>query len=105
GRGEGNGVLAQTGAAMTVARAQGFTLFLELSTILHGWALATQGQRDEGIARMQRGVATYRAADAVMHQPWYLGLFAEVYAQGGQIAAGLDAVTEALTTTQTTRVR
>jgi predicted ATPase len=98
-------VLAQTEAAMTVARAQGFTLFLELSTILHGWALATQGQRDEGIAHMQHSVATYRAADAVMHQPWYLELFAEVYAQGGQIAAGLDAVTEALATAETTGER
>jgi predicted ATPase len=98
-------VLAQTEAAMTVARAQGFTLFLELSTILRGWALATQGQRDEGMAHMQHGAATYRAADAVMHQPWYLELFAEVYGQGGQIAAGLDAVTEALATAETTGER
>jgi predicted ATPase len=99
-------VLTQTEAVMTLARAQGFApLWLGLSTILRGWALAAQGQRDEGIAHMQHGVAAYRAVAAVMHQSWSVALFAEVYEQGGQMAAGLDAVTEALAIAETTGER
>jgi predicted ATPase len=95
-------VRTQTEAVITLAQAQEFApLWLGLSTILHGWALAMQGRRDEGLAHMQHGVATYQAADAVMQRSWYLALFADVYAQGGQTAAGLDALTEALATVET----
>src|SRR5262249_19256938 len=40
----------------------------------------------------------YQATGATAIRPYYLALFAEASAQGGQIAAGLEALTEALGT-------
>ncbi len=35
-----------------------------MGTILRGWALAEQGQEEEGIAQMRQGLAAYRATGA-----------------------------------------
>ena len=43
---------------------QGFAFWLALGTILRGWALAEQGQGEEGIAQMRQGLAAYRATGA-----------------------------------------
>jgi len=43
-------------ADMTLASEQGFAFFLALGTIMHGWALAEQGQGEEGIGQMRQGL-------------------------------------------------
>jgi tetratricopeptide (TPR) repeat protein len=48
-------------AAIALAAAQGFALWLAEGTILRGWALAGQGQGAQGIAQMRQGLAAYRA--------------------------------------------
>ena len=45
---------------------QGFPYWLAWATILQGWALAEQGQEEEGIAQMRQGLATYQATGAEM---------------------------------------
>ena len=52
---------------MALATEQGFPLWVALGTILRGWALAMQGQGEEGMAQMRQGLAAWRAtgADAV----------------------------------------
>ena len=49
-RREGRLTQQLTEAAMTLSRQQGFTQRLAAATILHGWALAAQGQVAEGVA-------------------------------------------------------
>src|SRR5262249_51561197 len=51
-------------AALTLADEQGFALFVAWGTILRGWALAEQGQVEEGIAQIQQGLAASRATGA-----------------------------------------
>ena len=43
---------------------QGFAHYLAQGTILRGWALAAQGQGEEGMAQMRQGLAAYQATGA-----------------------------------------
>src|SRR5229473_2238241 len=49
-------------ALMTLCTEQGFAAYLAWGTFHRGWALAAQGQEEEGIAQMQQGLAALRAA-------------------------------------------
>ena len=73
----------QAEAATTLAREQGFAFFLARGTVVHGWALAMQGQGEEGIAEIRQGLAADLATGSVFFHPYYLGLLAEAYGEGG----------------------
>ena len=49
----------QAEAAVALATEQGFPLWLAGGTILRGWALAMQGQGEEGMAQIRQGIAAY----------------------------------------------
>ena len=83
-------------AAMTLSTDQGFALWLTQATMLQGWALAEQGQGEEGIAQMRRGLTAESAAGSVMFRPVFLALLAEVHGQVGQAEEGLSVLAEAL---------
>jgi predicted ATPase len=82
---------------MTVSTEQGFALDLSQAAILRGWALAEQGQGEEGIAQIRQGLAAWRETGAKLGGPYFLALLAEAYGTGGQVAEGLSVVVEALT--------
>ena len=68
-------VHAQAAAAMTLATEQGF--FAERvawATVLHGWALAMQGQGEAGLAAMRQGLAADLATGSKSWQPYRPGL-------------------------------
>jgi predicted ATPase len=90
---------------MTLATDQEFPQQVVEATPLRGWALATSGHEEEGIAQLQQGLAAYGATRAARDRPYYLALLAEASAQVGQTAAGLEAVTEALATVAESAVR
>jgi predicted ATPase len=73
--------------------------------VSRGWALAQQGQAQEGIAQITKGFTAYRATGAEIGRPRYLTLLAEAYGTMGQPEAGLTALTEALTLADTTGER
>lgn len=80
----------------TIATAQ---RFLELSAHampLLGWARAASWYGEEGITQIQQGLAAYQATGAARDRPYYLAILAEVSAQSGQTAAGLEVLAEAL---------
>jgi predicted ATPase len=83
-------------AAMAVSAEQGFAQALSQAAIRRGWALAEQGQGEEGIAQIRQGLAAYRETGAKLTGPYFLALLAEVYGTGGQVAEGMSAVVEAL---------
>ena len=62
----GRGKLAQERAeAVLPSRpSKGFRYWLAYGTILRGWALAEQGQGEEGIAQIRQGLAAWRATGA-----------------------------------------
>ena len=68
---------------------------LALGTILRGWALAEQGQGEEGIAQMRQGWPPGGPTGQSM-QPYFLALLAEAYGKVGQTEEGLTVLAEAL---------
>jgi predicted ATPase len=65
--------------------------------MLQGWALAEQGQAEEGIVQMRHGLAASQAIGTELQRSYWLALLAEAYGKAGQAEAGLAALTEALT--------
>jgi len=81
---------------MTLTSEHGFPEWLAQGTILWGWALAEQGQGEEGIAQMRQGLATYRATGSELARSQYLALLAEAYRKMGRLEEGLNTLAEAL---------
>jgi predicted ATPase len=92
-------LLTQEWAEATIALAheQGFQGWVGQGTVLRGWALAEQGQIEEGIAQIRHGQATRQALGAGIFHSYYFALLAEAYGKAGQAEEGLKAIAEALT--------
>jgi predicted ATPase len=84
---------------------QEFPYWLATGTIFRGWALAEQGQVEEGIAQMQQGLAAFRATGEGLEWPYRLALLAEAYGKVGWAEEGLSALAEALAIVDKTGVR
>ena len=80
-------------------------MWLAHATIMGGWALAEQGDREAGIAEMRRGITAFRATGCVYLIPFYLGLLAEHYGKIGRTERGLTLVAEALAAVERTGER
>jgi class 3 adenylate cyclase/predicted ATPase len=93
---ESHAAQGQAEATMTLSAAHGFQNYLTAGMVLRGWALATQGQRAEGLAQMHQGLQDWRSTGAEQAVAWYLGLLAEGYGTVGQVEAGLCQLAEAL---------
>jgi predicted ATPase len=83
-------------ALITFASERGVAYWLAWGMFLRGWALARQGQGEEGIAQMGQGLAAMRATAAADLNPYWLALLAEAYGDVGQTDAGLSMLAEAL---------
>jgi predicted ATPase len=78
---------------------------MAIGSILHGWALAYQGQAQVGIEQMHQGMIAYRATGAEINRSYWLALLAEAHGSLGQPEEGLTALTEALALVDTTGER
>jgi predicted ATPase len=76
-------------------------MWLGLGTILQGWALADQGQSEEGITQIRQGLATHQAIGAGTFHSYFLVLLAEAYGKAGQAEEGLATLAEALAVVDT----
>jgi predicted ATPase len=92
-------------AAMTLSTGQGFALWLAWNMVLHGWALAMQGQVEAGIAQIRQGLAATEAVEFKAYKPHILGLLAEAYRVEGRPEEGLHTLAEALVIMDTTAMR
>jgi predicted ATPase len=92
-------------AAISLAKDQGFPLWMAIGAILYGWALAHQGQAKEGIEQITQSLMTYRATGSELLRPYFLALLAEAHGTIGEPEAGLTVLTEALTLVDTTGER
>jgi predicted ATPase len=95
-RGEPAAVRERAGAAAGLAQAHGFGLVHAWATTLLGWAMSRQGQADEGIATIRRGMAATQQSGSEQFRPYFLGLLADACASTGRVEEGRAAVTEAL---------
>jgi predicted ATPase len=88
-------VYEQAEAVFTLATEQAFPLWAALGMIFRGWALALQGQGEEGLAQIHQRITAWRSTGAALQVPYFCSLFAEVAARLGHTADGLQALTEA----------
>jgi len=87
----------QAEAAVALSTEQGFPQWAGLGMSLRGWALAMQGQGEEGLAQVRQGIASFRATGAALLVPYFCTVLADVFAQLGHIEDGLQALAEAQT--------
>jgi predicted ATPase len=104
-RREVRGTQERAEAAHILAKEQNFPYWMAMGSILHGWALARQGQAQEGIEQINQSVMAWRATGAETTRPYYLVLLAEAYRTTGELEEGLTVLTEALTLVDTTGER
>jgi predicted ATPase len=84
-------------AAVVLSTEQGFPQWAALGTSLRGWALAMQGQGEEGLAQVCQGIAAWRDTGAALGVPYFCTVLAEVYAYLRHSDDGLRALDEAHT--------
>jgi predicted ATPase len=87
----------QAEAAVALSTEQGFPLFVAWGASLRGWALAMQGQGEEGMAQIRQGIAATQATGAALTVPYFCTLLADVSAHLGHTEDGLQALAEAHT--------
>jgi predicted ATPase len=92
-------------ATITLSTEQGFPLWLAWGTILRGWALAEQGQAEEGITQMRQGLAAWQATGAKNFRLHFLASLADTHRKVGQADEGLTLLAEALATVKETEER
>jgi predicted ATPase len=88
-------VHAQGEATVTLATEHGFPLWVAGGTIARGWALAMQGQGEEGLAQVCQGITAWRATGAALSVPYLCTVLTEVAAHLGHTADGLQTLAEA----------
>jgi adenylate cyclase len=90
--------LVQEVAEATIALRTEYELgefWLAQPNVWQGWVLAEQGQHEEGIALMRRGIADFHAAGAEIERQYWLTLLVEVYVKMGRPEQGRHALAEA----------
>jgi len=95
-RREAQGTQERAETVLAFSREHGFPVYSALATLYQGWALAEQGQEEEGISQMRQGLATYRATGAELGVPSQLARLSEVYGRTRQAQEGLSVLAEAL---------
>ena len=95
-RREARAAWEQAEAVITLATEYGFPFWLNRGIIIRGWALSEQGQGEEGIAQLCKGLAAYRATGAELFRSFHRAWLAETYGKVGQPVEGLAVAAEAL---------
>ena len=88
---------AQEWALMTEALSaeHAFPYYHAWAIYIQGWALAGQGELEQGIFLMEQGMADYRAMRTGLRKSFYLVHLGEAYARIGDTSKGLSLLDEA----------
>jgi predicted ATPase len=82
-------------AAVALSSEQGFPLWAATGTTLRGWALAMQGQGEEGMVEVHQGIAAWRATGAALFVSCFCTMLADVCDHLGYTEDGLQVLAEA----------
>ena len=91
---ESCGQRAQT--TIRLAAEHGLIDWVTLGSIQRGWALAEQGQVEDGVTEMRRALAEYKERGTALREPYFQGILADVLRKTGKLAEALKLLTEAL---------
>jgi predicted ATPase len=86
----------QAETAVALSTEHEFGLLEAWGTILRGWALAVQGQSEQGIVQINHGLAAHRTMGSEALLPYFLALLAEAHGKVERVEQGLQLVVEAL---------
>ena len=89
-------VLEQSQALVGLCEREGVALLLPMGQVLHGWALARQGQAARGIALIDQVLDEWATTGVELLRPYHLGLLAQAHATSGRLGVGLGLLEEAL---------
>jgi predicted ATPase len=78
-RGEQRVVEERARALMALTTEHGLVGWAPSGSILHGWAVATGGATDEGVAELRQGLTAKEAIGVLQHTPSGLSLLAGLY--------------------------
>jgi predicted ATPase len=81
-------------ALLALATEMGFAQYVARGTYLRGWALAMQGQAEEGIAQLRQGLDALWATGS--GQKRLMAMLAQAYGHSGHIAEGLAVLADVL---------
>ncbi|MCI0655978.1 MAG: hypothetical protein L0170_02780, partial [Acidobacteria bacterium] len=105
-RREGRAAQARAEAALALMDEHGFAPFLGAhGTLVRGWALAEQGQAEDGIAYLRHALDVYQTLGFCLVRPYNLGLLAEALGKAGRAQEGRAVLGEALATAHQTGER
>jgi adenylate cyclase len=88
--------------AMELAEEYGLAVWRAYGLVELGWAEAELGNGQNGIEKMQAGLAEYEATGAKLRSQYFLGLLADQLGKTGRVEEGLQAITKALTLAELT---
>ncbi|HYM27208.1 MAG TPA: hypothetical protein VET66_03615, partial [Steroidobacteraceae bacterium] len=94
-RGDAPETRALAEEALLLTEAHGLVFVTAMASILKGWALTQEGELDEGMAQMRRGLAAQLATGAEMARPYWLCRIAEACHWPGAVHEGLALLDEA----------
>jgi predicted ATPase len=83
-------------AVITIATEHEFPHWVQYGQMVRGYTLAHQGQAEEGIVEIHRGLAGQRAAGTEAGRAFFTLFLAEAYEKAGQPKEGLSILAEAL---------
>ncbi len=87
------GALAEE--AVVISEAHGLAFIGAMASMFEGWARTREGELDEGMAQMRRGLAAQLATGAELARPYWLWLLAEVCQRTGAVREGLALLDDA----------
>jgi predicted ATPase/class 3 adenylate cyclase len=91
--------------AVAISEAHSLAFIGAMASMFEGWARTREGELDEGMAQMRRGVAAQLATGAELGGPYWLWLLAEVCQRTGAAREGLALLDDADATLERTHER
>jgi len=95
-RGDAEAVKRHAEAAVEVARAHDFRLWLAVGAMFRAWAVVALGDPEQGLPQLKGTIEKYRRTGAELNLPHFLGILADAYRCAKDAGAGLDVIDEAL---------
>lgn len=95
-RGEAGAIRERAGSAIAVSELHGFKHYLEMSKILRGWALANEGEFEDGIADIMEGLEAQRSSGASLFESYTIALYADACMMSGRHKDALAALNDVL---------
>jgi DNA-binding SARP family transcriptional activator/predicted ATPase len=83
--GDSDAALRRGREAVELCSRHGFAYYLAMANILTGWAAATEGEGNAGLAQMRAGLDEMRRLGAEIRLPFYFALLAETLGRAGLV--------------------